>query len=181
MRESSHIYLLILTVASASLQQSLAAITEEDVVAYNSWESWTFTERLSFLLFDEDWYNLRSEFGGLDPTGSNDVSLSDFVRVFEDFNDEETIEDFYNACVEADDPANEASSPNRCDFFSYAISRGSYDANGTPVDANEWEMRESMFLTGYQDRMRSQDITEDELELLGLRVNEDGILIDNEF
>ena len=47
----------------------------------------------------------------------------------------ERIEEFFQACVDADDS-------DDCDYISYVVARGDYDQNGNPFDNNEWEMRE---------------------------------------
>ncbi|GMH77348.1 hypothetical protein TL16_g07374 [Triparma laevis f. inornata] len=79
------------------------------------------------------------------------------------------IEEFFQACVDADDS-------NECDFVSYVVARGDYDQNGNPFDNNEWEMRESMFIKGFEDAVNNPEITEMELEILGMRIGEDGII-----
>ena len=41
-------------------------------------------------------------------------------------------------------------------------------------------MRESIFLTSYEDAVKNPDITDEELRLLGMEFDEDGIIVEGE-
>mmetsp|Transcript_5347 Transcript_5347/g.10671 ORF Transcript_5347/g.10671 Transcript_5347/m.10671 type:complete len:178 (-) Transcript_5347:8-541(-) len=159
---------------------ALAAITEEDVAAYKSWPTRTLPEKLHFLLYDEDWANLREEFKRLDKGDNNDAKLEDFMRIHSEYTDEEVITDFFelcqSECASSTVPSGDSTPPPCCDFMSYVIARGSFDASSNLYDNNEWEMRESVFLTSYQEAVDNPRITEEELKLLGIEVNEDDVI-----
>ncbi|GMI05990.1 hypothetical protein TrVE_jg12778 [Triparma verrucosa] len=168
MKKPSYTAIAVVAVL-AVLTQTQAAITEEDAEAYKKWPSWGFHERLNFLLYEEDWANFRTEFFQKDVTRSNSATLQDFVRVHSDFMETERIEEFFQACVDADDS-------DDCDYISYVVARGDYDQNGNPFDNNEWEMRESMFIKGFEDAVNNPHISEAELAILGMKIGEDGII-----
>ncbi|GMI23411.1 hypothetical protein TeGR_g5116 [Tetraparma gracilis] len=171
-------HLLLLPLVSLLLPSpALTAITEEDVHAYRSWSSWQYSEKLNFLLFQEDWANLRKEFQALDANDENSLTLGDFERVLGDFQDPEKVEEMHQFCLDAE---NDDGDSGRCDFYNYVLTRGEYDVMGTQFDENEWAMREETFLTSYQERVASPDITEDELEMLGMVVDEDGMIVGGE-
>jgi len=171
----------LLTLALLSLfpLATYGAITEEDVVAYRAWPSWKKSSKLNFLLYDEDWKNLRVEFQELDAVSENSLELSDFARTLEDFQGEDEINTFFNYCKDALDDNEESS--GRCDFYNYVLARGEYDVKGNPFDENEWSMREEMFVTSYQERLAAPDLTVEEMELLGLSMDKDGVIIEGEF
>jgi len=62
-----------------------AALTEEDVLAYRSWSTWGIEERLNFLLYDDDWYNLREEFEFLDGDGDGFIVLEGRFIIIDSF------------------------------------------------------------------------------------------------
>ena len=78
--------LFILVIASCQ-----AAITEEDVRAFSAWQDWDYSQKLNFLLYDEDWANLRVEYAAKDLEDENSVAFEDFYRVHEDHLEEEKI------------------------------------------------------------------------------------------
>ena len=65
-----HSLLLILILPSTH-----SALTADDVSAYRSWSSYSVPDKLRFLLYDEDWDNLRAEFQKLDRDSANDATL----------------------------------------------------------------------------------------------------------
>ncbi|GMI41878.1 hypothetical protein TrCOL_g339 [Triparma columacea] len=154
---------------------------------YNSWSTWSLTDRLRFLLYDEDWDNLRVEFQKLDRESNNNATLEDFMREHSEFQDPSTISSFFSLCVSSCSPSPIPSSsssssssdqnpPPCCDFMAYVIARGEHDSSGNVYDNNEWDMREEIFLTSYQEAVNNPKITEEELELLGLKVGLDDVL-----
>lgn len=64
--------------------------------------------------------------------------------------------DFFQECLNAEEGEG-------CDFLSYVVARGVYDQNGNLYDNNEWEMRESIFLTSYEEAVKNPDITDEEV------------------
>ncbi|GMI41879.1 hypothetical protein TrCOL_g339 [Triparma columacea] len=169
------------------LPSTHSALTSSDVSAYNSWSTWSLTDRLRFLLYDEDWDNLRVEFQKLDRESNNNATLEDFMREHSEFQDPSTISSFFSLCVSSCSPSPIPSSsssssssdqnpPPCCDFMAYVIARGEHDSSGNVYDNNEWDMREEIFLTSYQEAVNNPKITEEELELLGLKVGLDDVL-----
>mmetsp|Transcript_12857 Transcript_12857/g.25540 ORF Transcript_12857/g.25540 Transcript_12857/m.25540 type:complete len:195 (+) Transcript_12857:22-606(+) len=150
-----------------------AAITEEDVKAHRAWNKWDQSQKLNFLLYDEDWANLRVEYSAKDLDDENSVTFEDFYRVHEDHLEEEKIADFFQECLNAEEGEG-------CDFLSYVVARGVFDQNGNLYDNNEWEMRESIFLTSYEEAVKNPDITDEELRLLGMEFDADGIIVDGQ-
>jgi hypothetical protein len=159
----------------STISQARSAITSSDVTAYNSWSTYPYSSKLNFLLYSEDWDNLREEFMALDRFNENDVTLDDFTHKLSDYQDADTISEMHTYCTTV---PNDDNISGRCDFYAYVLTRGLYDVNGNVFDDNEWSIREQVFLTSYQERAASTDITEEELRLMGIHVGEDGIIVD---
>ena len=69
------LYLLIPLLLLLLPPSSHPAISTEDVSAYSTWSSRTLTSKLNFLLYDEDFHNLRQEFYKLDVGSNNNAEL----------------------------------------------------------------------------------------------------------
>lgn len=170
-------------------------ITEEDFKAFSSWSVLSTPEKLSILLYKEDWYNLESEFKDLDADKDGIVERADFYRVHEDHMSEDAINDIFNECLKSDrlESAKEesrkmkdatVSSPSMqpeqtflCNYFAYVLTRGVYDKSGNLYDVPEWEMREGVFLHSFVEDMNRPDITDEELGILGIVVDDSGKIV----
>ena len=178
---SSSAFVLLLCQLSFLFPLTSSRITAEDVTAKRLWSTWSTMEKLDFLLYPEDWYKLRSEFERLDSAPLDGfVTLSELSSHLIDSKSLDDVSSFHAMCEKEGREEEEwgGGGPSTCNFDGYVKARGFYDASGNAFDAPEWEMREGIFRATFHDDANRPDITPEELELLGINVGPDGIIVD---
>ena len=155
--------------ASESLSSS---ITEEDARAYKDIDGWApnSLDRLNFLLEEDDWSNLRNEFESIDFDSDGLVNFEEASLAFSEFNDVSNIRSFVDYC---DDSGEEG-----CTFMAFVYSRGAYDRVGAEFDSNEYDMRQSIFVESINRLIATAG--EEDLKILGIEVDGDGNIVDDE-
>ena len=142
---------------------SLSYSLELTLNIVNNWSKISFTEKLNYLLLDNDWYQYHLE---LESLGKGfEVTKEIFYNSLIEFQSENIIEKFWNVCDNNKD--------NLLELEEYVICRGEADRNGNPYERNEYEYREQVIMSQFWEKA---SLSKDQPELY--RYDENGIIID---
>ncbi|KAJ1438163.1 hypothetical protein B484DRAFT_444797, partial [Ochromonadaceae sp. CCMP2298] len=151
-----------------------------DMVVYEAWQGLTLREKLPYLLDSYLQESCLTEFRALmrlqdrgDRGADSPNEGIEFGTVrdsFQEFQSEEDIISYFQACDE--------NKNGTIDELEYIICRGDYDTAGNLYSENEYEILETIVIHDFEDMLNSSMDDETLSRVLGLEVDENGIIVD---